>query len=178
MAGTTCEYVGVDQKVCGDPALHDRCPDCIKAFCPKCYGAHRNQEHPVIPELNIEPDESPAQAVPEAPVGSAFDPLFVDPDKVPAQAAPVEPPQEPAAEPETEEPVSEEEIGEMFSSEMDKVIQALNRLAARGLNQVAVIALIHDAEPKIPKSTITTVLKTLRQLPDIYGRKKPGRQKV
>lgn len=171
MASATCQYFGVE--TCGKPA--EPCSKCSKAFCPECYEAHRAQEHSVVPELNIEPDP-PAQVPSEPSPASPFDPLFVDPDKAPQQSAPSEPPQEPAAERETEETVSEEKVGEMFSSEIDKIVQALNRLAQRGLNPAAVIALIHDAEPKIPKSTIATVLKTLRQLPDLYGRKRPGRK--
>jgi len=155
MAGDTCEFVKPDLGVCGASA--NTCGYCNKAFCGDCFATHLNEYHPEVPEK-----------------GSAFDPLFVDPGKPSPQPEPSEPLQEPVAE--AEESISEAEVGEMFSSEIDKIVQALNRLALRGLNPAAVIALIHDAEPKIPKSTISTVLKTLRQLPDIYGRKRSGRK--
>lgn len=164
MVGETCEFMKPDLGVCG--AAANPCMYCHKAFCQDCYLAHKKEHHP---------EAGPAvESTAEPSKPSAFDPLFVDPDKVPQQSAPADLPQEPPSEP--EEPISEEEVGEMFSSEIDKVVQALNRLALRGLNQAAVIALIHDAEPKIPKSTIGTVLRTLRQLPDLYGRKRPGRK--
>jgi hypothetical protein len=128
----------------------------------------------VIPELDIEPDATPptVQEIEQPAVSSPFDPLFVDKPPVPAPEGPA------AASEEPEEPVTEEQVGEMFSAEIGRVVAALDLLARRGLNQAAVIALIHDAEPKIPKSTILKVLKTLRQLPDLYGRKRMTIRKV
>ena len=181
MAVEICEYVGTDQVKCGQVA--NPCSRCQKAFCPNCFGAHFQEAHPSIPELNIEPDAPPAEAQnPTEPAKSSpFDPLFVDKDKIPQQSVPTPLPQEPLPIPEEparqpEESVTEEQVGKMFSAEMDRVVEALNKLARQGLNPAAVIALIHDAEPKIPKSTIATVLKTLRQLPDLYGREGPGRK--
>lgn len=174
MANGTCEYVGSDQKVCGEIALI--CSKCPKAYCPKCYEAHHHDEHSVIPELNIEPDAPPAEAqVPAEPVApkSPFDPLFVSPPADKPLEQPVPAPEEPE---EPEESIPEEKVGEMFSAEMGRVVEALDKLSKRGLNQMAVIALIHDAEPKIPKSTIAAVLRAFRQLPDLYGRKRPGRK--
>lgn len=177
MAGETCEHLVVKPfsqgpTMCGIEA--SPCPKCLRPFCLMCSAVHQKEEHSesVISELDIEPDAAPTevQEPPKPAANSAFDPLFVDPSTV----KPVEP--EAAAPEEPEEPVTEEKVGEMFSAEMGRVVAALDLLARRGLNQSAVIALIHDAEPKIPKSTIAAVLKAFRQLPEIYGRKRPGRK--
>lgn len=171
MVGETCEYIFLDRDTCGQPA--NPCSKCHRAFCPQCYPSHQKKEHPELdPVLEPVPAPSELQASSEPTVPSPFDPLFVD--QPPSVAKPPE--QEDPVPSEPEEPISEEKVGEMFSAEMGRVVAALDLLAKRGLNQAAVIALIHDAEPKIPKSTIVTVLKTLRQLPDLYGRKRPGRK--
>lgn len=170
MAGETCEYHRVDGKACGESLL--TCSPCDKTFCVECFLVHRKEVHP---EPIVEPQVDPTQVPSEPPKSSAFDVLMVVDKPLSIAKTPewyVPAPTEP------EEPISEEKVGEMFSAEMGRVVAALDLLAKRGLNQAAVVALIHDAEPKITKSAITTVLKTLRQLPEIYGRKKPGRQKV
>lgn len=174
MAGETCEYILLGDATCGMPA--NPCSKCHRAFCGLCYAAHQKQDHLETKELALESVLAPteAQASPEPTKPSVFDSLFVDEASESVLPKPVEPPAESPQEP--EEPVTEEKVGEMLSVEMGRVVAALDLLAKRGLNQVAVIALIHDAEPKIPKSTILAVLKTLRMLPDLYGRKRPGRK--
>lgn len=185
MAEETCESILPDQQVCGAPAIP--CLRCSKAFCQRCSEAHNKQDHhfprPAViivrdavrqgPLPLVDIPEIPARSQePEKPAESSpFDPLFVDkpPSGKPLDLAPEE-----LEKP--EEPITEEQIGEMFSSEINRVVFALDLLVKRGLNQAAVVALIHDADSKIPKSTILKVLKTLRQLPDLYGRKRPGRK--
>lgn len=173
MADETCEYILLDLNVCGAPALP--CPLCSKAFCPRCQGAHNKQDHffPATPVPPVESAAAPAEVQdPEKPAeASPLEVLFVNkpPSEKPLDLMPEEP-EEP------EKPITEEQVGEMFSSEIGRVVSALDLLSKRGLNQAAVVALIHDADSKIPKSTILKVLKTLRQLPDLYGRKRPGRK--
>lgn len=176
MANETCENILPDQQVCGAPALP--CSRCSKRICQRCQEAHSKEDHsfPATPDPLVESAATPAGVQdPEKPAEvSPLEVLFVEkpPSEKPLDLMPEEPeePEEP------EKPLSEEQVGEMFSAEIGRVVSALDLLARRGLNQAAVVALIHDADSKIPKSTILKVLKTLRQLPDLYGRKRPGRK--
>jgi hypothetical protein len=67
-----------------------------------------------------------------------------------------------------EEPEAEE--GTLLTEEVTKICKAIERLAKRGLNMRAVIALLHDSNPTISKKHIKTVLEGLRELPAIYGK--------
>jgi hypothetical protein len=68
------------------------------------------------------------------------------------------------------EPPPEEPDGPLLAEEVAKIEKAIDRLARRGLNLRAVIALLHDANPSIPKKHIKRVLEGLRELPALYGR--------
>jgi hypothetical protein len=122
---------------------------------------------PVSEVVPLKPDETPAKN-PEAK-GSPFDCLFVTPEeagrggelpKVPV--SPDVPPEQGPEEPE------EAEVA-ILAEEVSKICKAIDRLAKKGLNMRAVIALLHDSNPTIPKKHIKTVLEGLRELPAIYG---------
>jgi len=100
---------------------------------------------------------------------SPFDCLMVtaeEADRI-AKIQRVETPADALAEPEQEDP--EEDSGTILVEEVAKICKAIERLAKRGLNMRAVIALLHDSNPTIPKKHIKTVLEGLRELPVIYG---------
>jgi len=189
MVEAMCANILPDGEACMAPAIP--CLRCSKVLCQRCLEAHNKQDHhfpvPVVistQEPEKLPDPATSEPLTEDPAhieevenlkrsmaSSPFDPLFVN--KPPSEEPINLPPEEPEK---PEESLSEEQVGEMFSAEIGRVVSALDLLARRGLNQAAVVALIHDADSKIPKSTILKVLKTLRQLPDLYGRKRPGRK--
>jgi len=52
MPSETCEYIGIDEKICGEPAKP--CPKCQKAFCPKCYAVNHLRDHAAMTEKAIE----------------------------------------------------------------------------------------------------------------------------
>ena len=123
-------------------------------------------------------DPVPIPGIPPAPAaenpGSAFDPLFVSPeeaarlqfaavaDRIRREGSPL-----PIA-PDLEE--KEEDAGELLSEAIGRITKAMEKLSKKGLNMRAVIALLHDANPSIPKKQIKAVLEGLRELPAIYGR--------
>jgi len=51
-----------------------------------------------------------------------------------------------------------------------RIEQAMEALSRRGLNLRAVVALIHDSNPSIPKKSIKRILESLRELPALYGK--------
>lgn len=97
-----------------------------------------------------------------APDPNPLDVLFVAPaDNInaPQEAPAVAMPQE----------APSEATPELLATEVDRIVKAIERLARRGLNLKAVIALLHDANPAIPKKSIKAVLESLRELPAVYG---------
>ena len=98
-----------------------------------------------------------------------LDSLFISPEeaqKIEAERASIVPA---SPEPELSE---EEDSEELLPEQVDRICKAVDRLARKGLNSRAVIALLHDANPTIPKKHIKAVLEGLRELPAIYGRTK------
>lgn len=109
-------------------------------------------------------------AVPTSPVSpepsrSPFDELMITPEE--AAKRPQLPTSPQANEPEQELEVEDSPI---LAEEVEKICKAMDRLARKGLNMKAVIALLHDSNPTIPKKMIKTILESLRELPAIYGR--------
>lgn len=125
------------------------------------------------------PLETPA-ILPEAPVGSQpveptkpspLDALFISPEE--AQRIEVDRSTEsssPEPEPQQTEPEEQEET--LLPEQVEQICKAIDRLGRKGLNLRAVVALLHDATPSIPKKHIKAVLEGLRELPAIYGRQK------
>ncbi len=105
--------------------------------------------------------ESPASE--EKPAGP-FDSLMVSPEeakRLEDLRASTEILPEPEPEPEDE--------GNILPEQVERICMAIDRLARKGLNLRAVIALLHDAHPSIPKKHIKAILEGLRELPMIYG---------
>lgn len=109
------------------------------------------------------------QPTPEGPASeekprSPFDTLMVSPE----EAKKLEEMRPTTVIPEESEPEPEEE-GNILPEQVERICEAIDRLARKGLNLRAVIALLHDAHPSIPKKHIKAVLEGLRELPAIYG---------
>ena len=79
---------------------------------------------------------------------------------------------EPSAQPEPE--VKDE--GDILPEQVEKICEAVDRLGRRGLNLRAVIALLHDAHPSVPKKHIKIVLEGLRELPMLYGKPRKSKE--
>lgn len=132
----------------------------------------------VDPQAPKEPLPVPAPLAAEttpAPEPGPFDPLFVTPERAaeleatrgknPEQKEEPAPPGIPDKQDE-----EDEDHGELLSEAVTRITVAIERLAKKGLNLRAVVALIHDANPKLSKKQIKGVLEALRELPAIYGR--------
>lgn len=125
------------------------------------------------PQTQPPPQECPSGPPGEAPAkASALDALFLTPEEAAAaeaakQVQAPKPVFDNPPDPEEEEP---EEAAPLLAEEVEKICKAIDRLARKGLNLRAVIALLHDSNPTIPKKHIKTILEGLRELPAIYGR--------
>jgi hypothetical protein len=117
-----------------------------------------------------EPQPPATEAVPE-PAPSVepgpFDSLIISPEeakKIEEQRATAA-----AVEPEEVCPEEEEDVT-LLPEQIERICKAMDRLARKGLNLRAIVALLHDAHPAIPKKHIKAVLEGLRELPAIYGK--------
>lgn len=112
-------------------------------------------------EMLVSPETTRDPAPPRGP----FDELFRELSDAKLKDAPTAQ----AVLPEKEDEEQEDEQ-ELLSEAVGRITVALERLAKKGLNMRAVVALLHDANPKLSKKQIKAVLETLRELPAIYGR--------
>lgn len=110
------------------------------------------------------PQPIPEGAPPEGKPSSPLDSLMVSPE----EAKKMEELRATAGAPAELEPEPEDE-GALLPEQVERICEAIDRLARKGLNLRAVIALLHDAHPSIPKKHIKAVLEGLRELPAIYG---------
>lgn len=99
---------------------------------------------------------------PAPPASDPFAALMVTPEEAAELAK-----RTPAVQPEEASP---EEDPVLLTEVVEKICGAIDRLARKGLNFRAVVALLHDANPTIPKKQIKAILESLRELPAIYGR--------
>jgi hypothetical protein len=131
-------------------------------------------ENPSAPVGESKPVSPPSAPEPEAPSEAKegpFDSLMITPEEAAqrqAESEKVAPSAIVTSEPAPEEP--EQDDGPILSEEVSKICKAIDRLARKGLNLKAVIALLHDSNPTISKKAIKTVLEGLRELPAIYGK--------
>lgn len=128
------------------------------------------------PESVPEKSPSEVQAPPVHPSPSAFDELFIKPgeevagQKPEGMEKPAEPEESPPEELPPEELPPEVEGPNLLAEAVDKIWKAVERLAKVGLNLRAVVVLLHDANPSIPKKQIIAVLESLKELPKLYGK--------
>jgi hypothetical protein len=120
-------------------------------------------EDPKPPQVSEPLAETPPPLA--SPPASPFDVLMLSPEEAAAREKEREQASasKPLEEPEADEPV-------LLTEVVDKICKAIDRLARKGLNFRAVVALLHDANPTIPKKQIKAILESLRELPAIYGR--------
>lgn len=106
---------------------------------------------------------------PKAPAPpSPLDVLLISPEEAERRARTQAEAETPAAPEAAEAP-------DLLAVEIERIVKAIERLSRKGLNLRAVIALLHDANPSIPKKSIKAVLESLRELPAIYGREQKSR---
>lgn len=161
-----------------DPEEQETCACCGTTPCSKAVPCHNERPCAACGICGncCRCPSAPPQPSPEG-AASVFDPLFsqaaggvAEPavTEVADPAGPAEPPA--AQDTASQEPAEEDGCPVLLSDQVDRIVNAIDRLSRKGLNLKGVVALLHDANPSISKKSVRLVFEALLRLPELYAR--------